>query len=186
MIKLLFLSCIFLLIGVNSKAQQRDATKANEPLTYSRVLSLDSITKGDVFDRSLIWCSKVFADSKGAINVKDKESGIIAGKASLKNYYKIPRKKDSTACFFFVDYLFDWLIEVKDNKARLSLKNVEVEESEIKYPVTNSIDPPVKIYFQSPEKQQLIWELSKKSFLIYMDAIAENLYSDLKRKADNW
>lgn len=179
--KLLIMSSLFLLIMINVSGQ----AKANEPLVYSRILTVDSVLKGDIYDRSLIWCSKVFADSKGAINVKDKESGIVAGKASLKNYYKIPRKKDSVDCFMFVDYFFDWLIEIKENKARLSLKNIQVEESDINYPVTNSVNPPVKIYFQSPEKQQLIWDLSKKSFVRYMDAIADNLYTDLKHK-DNW
>lgn len=179
--KLLFLSCFLLLTVVNLTAQQR----ADDPLTYSRILTVDSILKGDIYDKALIWCSKSFTDSKGAINVKDKESGIVAGKASLKNYYKIPRKKDSVACLFFIDYFFDWLIEIKDNKARLSLKNIQVTESDIDYPVTASVNPPVKIYFQSPEKQQLIWALSKKSFLRYMDAIADNLYSDLKQKS-NW
>lgn len=180
----LFLSCVvFLLLSVKSKAQQQTA---GEPLIYSRVLSLDSVNKDDIYDRALIWCSKSFTDSKGAINMKDKESGLIAGKALVKNYYKIPRKRDSVDCFLFVDYYFDWLIEVKDSKARLSLKNIEVEENNINFPVTNSNTPPIKIMFQSPEKQQLIWGLSKKSFVRYMDAITEDLYSDLKKKSDNW
>lgn len=159
---------------------------AGEPLIYSRVLSLDSVNKSDIYDRALIWCSKSFTDSKGAINVKDKESGLIAGKGLLKNYYKIPRKKDSVDCFLFVDYYFDWLIEVKDSKARLSLKNIEVEENDINFPVTNSLNPPIKVMFQSPEKQQLIWDLSKKSFIRYMDLISNNLHSDLIKKSDNW
>lgn len=40
--------------------------------------------------------------------------------------------------------------------------------------------------FQAPEKQQLIWDLSKKSFIRHMDAITEYLYSELKQKKDNW
>lgn len=179
--KIASLSCLILLITVKCLGQG----KADEPMVYSRILSIDSLTRGDIYDRSLIWCSKSFSDSKGAINVKDKESGIIAGKGMIKNYYKIPKKKDSVACLFFIDYFFDWLIEIKDNKARLSLKNIQVNESNIDYPVTTNVNPPMKIYFQSPEKQQMIWDLSKKSFVRYMDAVTDNLYSDLKQK-DNW
>lgn len=157
-----------------------------QPITYTRTMQIDSSAKSDLFDKALIWCSKSFTDSKGAINVKDKESGLIAGKGLVKNYYKIPRKKDSVDCLLFTDYYFDWLIEVKDSKARFSLKNIEVEENDINFPVTNSANPPIKIMFQSLEKQQMIWDLSKKSFIRYMDAIAENLYSDLKNKIDNW
>jgi hypothetical protein len=180
--KLLCLSCAVILITVKSEGQQQ----ASDPLIYSRILIADSVTKGDIYDRALIWCSKSFANSKSAINVKDKESGIIAGKGSIDNYYKIPRKKDSVSCIYFTDYLFDWLIEIKDSKARLSLKNIKVRESDIDYPVTSAVNPPVKMMFQPPERQELIWDLSKKSFIKYMDAITENLYADLRRKNDNW
>lgn len=174
----LYLSCL-LLIATGANAQ-------DSAFTYTRILQADNVSKNDLYDRALIWCSKSFTDVKGAINVKDKESGIIAGKGLLKNYYKIPRKKDSVGCFMFVDYYFDWLIEIKDNKARLSLKNIEVQENDINYPVTNTINPPVKIMFQSQEKQQLIWDLSKKSFIRYMDIIAGDLNSDMNKKADSW
>jgi hypothetical protein len=142
--------------------------------------------KGDIYDRALLWCSKAFVNSKSAINVKDKESGIIAGKGSIDNYYKVPKKKDSVSCIYFNDYLFDWLIEVKEGKARLSLKNIKVKEGEMEYDVTANINPPIKLYFQSIDKQQVIWELSKKSFIKNMDAIASNLYSELSKKSDNW
>lgn len=156
------------------------------PLIYSRVLIADSVSKNDLFDKALIWCSKSFNESKSAINVKDKESGIIAGRGSIDNYYKIPRKKDSVMCYFFTDYKFDWLIEIKDGKARFSLKNIKVTETEREYLATTSVNPPVKIMFQSPEKNQLIWALSKRSFIRYIDAITDNLYFDLKQKKDNW
>ena len=155
-------------------------------LTYSRVLVADAVTKSDLFDKALIWCSKSFSESKSAINVKDKESGIIAGKGSINNYYKIPRKKDSVLCLFYTDYKFDWLIEIKEGKARFSLKNIIVTETEREYLASTSIIPPVKIMFQSPEKNQLIWALSKSSFIRYIDAITDNLNSDLKQKKDNW
>jgi hypothetical protein len=70
-----------------AKAQAQDY-----PLTYSRVLKVDSTSKTELFDKAMVWCSKSFNESKSAINVKDKESGIIAGKALLTSYYKIPKK----------------------------------------------------------------------------------------------
>lgn len=179
--KLIYLSCVVLLISVNSWGQQR----TDNPLTYSRILTTDSILKGDIYDKALIWCSKAFSDSKSAINVKDKESGLIAGKASIKNYYKVPGKKDSVASWIFSDYIFDWLIEVKDGKARFSTKNVAYYDDLGSHPVYINSKPPGKVLFQKPEKTQMEWDMSKKYFVLYMDAITEGLYSDLKQK-DNW
>jgi hypothetical protein len=180
--KLSFLSCVLILISINCLGQQR----ADEPLVYTRVLLIDSSTKGDIYDKALLWCSKSFSDSKGAINVKDKESGIVAGKASIKNYYKVPGKKDSSASWIFSDYYFDWLIEVKDGKARFSTKNVAYHDDLGDHPVYINSKPPGKVMFQKPEKTQMEWDMSKKYFVVYMDAITENLNTDLKQKKDNW
>lgn len=174
--------CFTLLIAINLKAQQR----TDEPLIYSRVLIVDSALKGDIYDKALIWCSKSFSDSKNAINVKDKESGIIAGKASIKNYYKVPGKKDSAVSFIFSDYIFDWLIEVKDGKARFSTKNIAYHDDLGDHPIYINSKPPGKVMFQKPEKTQIEWDMSKKYYGIYMDAITETLYSDLRKKNENW
>jgi hypothetical protein len=155
-------------------------------LTYSRVLVADSVSKNDLFDKALIWCSKSFNESKSAINVKDKESGIIAGKASIKNYYKVPGKKDSTASWIFSDYIFDWLIEVKEGRVRLSTRNVVYRDELGDHPVYVNGKPPMRVMFQKPEKTQIEWDMSKKYYIVYMDAIAETLLADLKQKADNW
>jgi len=183
-------------MGINLKAQQQ-ATEApkeynktqqqtDAPLLYSRVLTVDSATKSDIYDKALVWCSKSFSDSKSAINVKEKEGGIIAGKASIKNIYKVPGKKDSVASWIFSDYIFDWLIEVKDGKARYSIKNVAYHDDLGDHAVYVNSKPPGKVMFQKPDKTQMEWDMSKKYFLIYMDAITEALYSDLKKKTDNW
>jgi hypothetical protein len=170
---------LFMIIPFVTKSQ-------DSLLTYSRVLIADSISKTDLYDKALLWCSKSFSDSKGAINMKDKESGIIAGKASIKNYYKVPGKKDSIASWIFSDYLFDWLIEVKNGRARFSIKNVAYNDDLGDHPVYINSKPPRKVMFQKPEKTQMEWDMSKKYFVIYMDAITEGLYADLMQKKDNW
>ena len=62
-------------------------------LTYSKILSFDSVSQNRIFDRTLIWCSKSFKDSKNAINVKEREGGIISGKAYLDCVYYIQKRK---------------------------------------------------------------------------------------------
>jgi hypothetical protein len=180
--KFTFLFSLSILTVVSLKAQQQ----TDDPLIYSRVLIIDSALKGDIYDKALIWCSKAFSDSKNAINVKEKETGIIAGKASIKNYYKVPGKKDSAVSFIFSDYIFDWLIEVKDGKARFTTKNVAYHDDLGDHLVYINSKPPGKVMFQKPEKTQIEWDMSKRYYGIYMDAITETLYSDLRKRNDNW
>ena len=154
-------------------------------LTYTRILQIDSISKSDIYDKALIWCSKAFTDSKSAINVKDKESGVIAGKALFTSYYKIPKKKDSVISAAYSDYLFDWLIEIKDAKLRFSLKNIYTKQFSGDYPVTINGKYPIKFAFTSEEKNQLEWDLAKKGLVKNIDILVTSLYSDIVKK-DNW
>lgn len=154
-------------------------------LIYSRVLIADSLLKGDIYDKVLIWCSKSFTDSKSAINVKDKESGIIGGKASFDSYYKIPRKKDSVISTAYTHYFFDWLIEIKDSKARFSLSNILVNEFSGDFPVMINGKPPIKFAFTSDEKNQLYWDLAKRALVYNLDILLDSLYTEFKKK-DNW
>lgn len=96
-------------------------------LTFSKILSFDSTSQNMIFDRTLIWCSKSFNDSKNAINVKERESGIISGKAYFDCPYYILNKrvsKDSIISPYYNSYQFDWLIEIKNNKLRFSISHL--------------------------------------------------------------
>lgn len=168
-------------------------------ITYTKVLIFDSIPKGNIFDKALIWCSKSFDDSKSAINVKEREGGIISGKAVIKSYYYIHKNKnhpeDSTLTLCFYDYKFDWLIEVKDNKLRYSISNLNYFRTvsstysnyDIDYPVTTSEKPPHDYMFMSSEKVKLYWKLSKENLLKKFDLLMKDLSEEIKsdkQKAD--
>lgn len=157
-----------------------------KPLLYSKVLVLDSVSKNDIYDRALLWCSKSFKDSKSAINVKDKESGIIAGKAFFLSGYKMPRKKDSVLSVTFSNYYFDLLIEIKDGKARFSLSNIMLKEMDQEFLVNENSKPPFKVWLQPDSRTQLEWDISKKYFIASMEVLSGLLYSDLVKKPDNW
>lgn len=179
--KFTFLFCLVLLIGVKSEAQQ----STGDPFVYSRILTTDSASKAELYDKALIWCSKTFTDSKSAINVKDKESGIIGGKALFNSYYKVPKKKDSIISSAYSEYLFDWLMEIKDGKLRFSLKNLFVRQFSGDYPVMIGGKPPLKFAFTSEKNNQLEWDLAKAGFLNNIDILINTLHSDLV-KNDNW
>ena len=112
------------------------AFSQNSSFSLSKVIIADSMSKDQIFDKALIWCSQSFNDSKSAINVKERDGGIIAGKAYYTSDYKIQKRKDSvfmskTFAPHFVRYHFDWLIEIKENKLKFSISNVKLAEEAV-------------------------------------------------------
>jgi len=161
-------------------------------LTYSRILKFDSLSKDEIFDKALIWCSKHFEyGSKHAIDVQERNSGIIAGKATYENKYKIPSKKDSVWMFSqFTNYRFSWLIEIKDGKLRFTTNNIEVIEENTPgyadhtyYP---GIDKQPVFLMQAKSKTKLYWELSQQYFIKNMDDLISSLNNDLVAKKSDW
>lgn len=159
----------------------------NKPLTYSTVLQADSLTKTQIFDKALVWCAEVFENSNFAIRVKERDAGLIAGAAYMAIKYMVPRKKDSTIGFMFYKYYFDWKIEAKDGKARFSIENVETETSNEKFAVTDATVPDIKYGKSIMERATIEYGLSKKTFLMVMEDIGQELAAEInKAKKDSW
>lgn len=158
----------------------------NEPLIFSKILKLDSISKNEIFDKTLIWCSKSFSDSKSAINVKEREGGIIVGKARVISSYKIPKRKDSILSMTFLNYYFDWLIEIKEGRLRFTANNIFLNDLGDEILVTNSTKAPYQVWLQPTSKTELEWKLSKENFINYLDRILESLKNEILFKNSDW
>lgn len=155
-------------------------------LTYSHILKVDTLSKNEIFDRTLIWCSKAFKDSKSAINVKERDGGIIGGKAYYQSPYEVPKKKDSTLGLIFNNYYFDWLIEIKDNKLRFTANNIILKELDKDFIVTTKKIAPFEVWLQPKSKTELEWKLSKEYFIKNLDELLSSLNSDLTSKKTDW
>ena len=155
-------------------------------VTYSRILAIDSVSKNDLFDKVLIWCSKSFNDSKSATKVNERESGIIAGKAYFNSDYKVPRKRDSISGVLFTNFYFDWLIEVKHAKLKISFTNIIVSLSNGDYPVSTSSKSPVEVWLQPKSKTDLEWKIAKEYLNRNFDMLIGSLYFDLSSKSPDW
>jgi hypothetical protein len=155
-------------------------------LTYSHILKVDTLSKNEIFDKTLIWCSKAFKDSKSAINVKERDGGIIGGKAFYLSAYMVPKKKDSTPGVVFNNYYFDWLIEIKDNKLRFTANNIILQELDKDFIVSTKKKAPFEVWLQPKSKTELEWQLSKEYFIRNVDKLMLSLQSDLIKKDTNW
>lgn len=59
-------------------------------ITYSEVVTVDSLTsKQELYSRAREWFAKTYNSSKDVVQMEDKESGKIIGKAITQVYYKM-------------------------------------------------------------------------------------------------
>jgi hypothetical protein len=155
-------------------------------LSYSHILKVDTLSKNEIFDKTLIWCSKAFKDSKSAINVKERDGGIIGGKAFYLSPYMVPKKKDSALGVVFNNYYFNWLIEIKDNKLRFTANNIILKELEKNFIVTTKKQAPFEVWLQPKSKTDLEWRLSKDYLMKNLNKLMLSLQRDLTKKDAEW
>lgn len=156
-------------------------------ITYSRVIKVDSLSRNDIYDKALIWCAKSFNNSNSAVKVKEKESGLLGGKAYMVSLYKTPRRnKDSAIGAAFSEYYFDWLIEIKEGRLRFSAKNLVYTYSGVDYPVTSSTKPPIWLMLQSKEKTQVEWSIAKAYLISKIKSFADDLEASISTKAQDF
>lgn len=159
-------------------------------ITYTRIFTAPTLKKEEIFDRTLIWCSQAFKDSKSAINVRERAGGILAGKAYFESLYKVPKKKDSVLSALFSNYFFDWLIEIKENKLRFSIPSFRIKTTPTNDGdgtiVTQSINAPYDVFLMASSKIRLEWDLAKKALINNLDKVMNSLDFELQKKKDDW
>lgn len=63
--------------------------KSTNKITYSEVVPVDSsVSKQELFGRAREWFAKTYRSSTNVIQMEDKESGIIVGKALFQVYHR--------------------------------------------------------------------------------------------------
>lgn len=157
-------------------------------LTYTKILNFDSVSKSIIYDKVLIWCSKNFKDSKNATNVKEREGGIIGGKGYSYISYRSPKVRGTGTEFgYFNDYYYDWLIEIKDNKLRITISNFILEDIvHGKCYVKAGIVPPFHNSFLSEERQQMQWKTSKEYLISFFERMSVSIYDEITTKKNDW
>jgi hypothetical protein len=60
------------------------AVFGQEPLTYTEVVQVDSVSKTELYNRAKLWFATVYNSANDVLQMDNKESGEIVGKAILK------------------------------------------------------------------------------------------------------
>lgn len=153
--------------------------------TYSKVFTIDSVSKDELFNRSLVWCSKSFKESKNAVDVKEREGGIIGGKAQLDNYYEYPNKNGKLILgVIYADYNFNWGVQIKDGKVKFSTSDIIIKYASDQYQLTTSATGPAKIMMLSQQRNDAEWKASKEHFIKVLDYYMDQLQKELNTNSD--
>lgn len=123
---------VFLVISQGSKASDTLYLDENKNFRFQKVIELGG-NKDELFTKAKLWFAETIVDAKQAIQMEDKENGIIAGKVASvfewksytvkKNkvvYYGDTWGKNSDQVQFNVRMFF------KDGKAKIILSDITI------------------------------------------------------------
>lgn len=94
---------------------------------YTEVISVDNISKNDLYISALEWMNKTYKSGKNVIQTTDKDGGMIIGKAVSQtlNYNNMGAKIDGG----YFSYTFS--IYSKDNKYKYTIDNIIFNKGEM-------------------------------------------------------
>jgi hypothetical protein len=84
---------------------------------YQKIIEQDGISKNEIYEGILQGCVKIFNESSSVIEYKDKEEGVIKGKAQYT----------PTWTFFPTTYYFIFTFEMKDGRYRVTFDGLEYD-----------------------------------------------------------
>ena len=91
--------------------------------TVQKVIVLDGQAASDIYGRTLRWASDNFVSAKDAIELQDKESGLVTVRTGLESQgYDLGRAMGGR---YYITYKIK--IEVQDGKARITCHHPDFE-----------------------------------------------------------
>lgn len=167
------LVAIFLLFIGNCFGQS-DTT-----LKYTEVVQIDSISKQELYQRARSWTNDVFNNSKNVIQINDKETGEIAGKAIFNatfSWNALGKRTTETT----VNFKFQ--ITVKDGKYKYVFTNLT--DGYYGYLLTSAKENPYQTKGISKKNLDVIWVSLKESSEYKMIGLINTLKKAMQRKSD--
>jgi hypothetical protein len=112
------LAFLLLISSINySFSQNNQGDSLNEP-TITEVITIDSTSSSQLYERAKIWLVKTFKSSKDVIQIDDKENGKIIAKGVV--LYDAPAFVPGTNFSGYFEFILT--IETKNNKFRYTFE----------------------------------------------------------------
>ncbi len=162
--KMVLSLCLSLSLGCASfESTPSDVLSAPVNYVYDVPMS-----KGQLFDKSLMWAAQTYGSANDVIQYKDRNTGKIIGKGIGKAYLNLYDRGFS--------YTFN--IDTKDKKVRLSFSNINRHDMVGRAPITGEMTQIAGLDVEYLE----CWNLAKAE----LDKIAVSYHQYLTKKADDF
>jgi len=161
-------------------------------ITYSKVNTIDSVSKSEIFSRAQTWFNITFKSSKDVLQISDKDAGHLAGKGwGVMNFQQKAglgiNQTISTKLNFNID------VWVKEGKYKYIITNIDAtDQSSAKYHygiLTSAKEMPVKMYLVGTKRSNDFWAKLKSEAQIYVGNLSKSLEDHMMKPtagSDNW
>ena len=113
-------ACALLVVLIASCASTGDMSAyPGTPPVFQKVITVQGQTVGNIYSRTLRWTSDTFVSAKDAIEIQDKESGLIAVRTSFQSVsYTLGAIAGGT---YYITYKVK--IEMQEGRVRITCDN---------------------------------------------------------------
>ena len=149
-------------------------------LKYTEVIQVDSMNKLTLYQRARAWTNDAFKSSKNVIQIDDKETGEIAGKAiydATISWNALGKRTATTT----VNFKFQIL--VKDGRYKYIFTDF-TEEGYYGYLLTSAKENPNTTKSVSKKNLDMIWDSLKESTEYKMTGLINSLKKAMQSKSD--
>jgi hypothetical protein len=157
-------------------------------ITYTEVVSVDSSAKKqELFSRAREWFAKAYKSSTNVIQMEDKESGKIIGKALMQVYHKAMGREYPSG---YINYTIS--IYLKDGRYKYEITDFYHTGQPGGVPAYGACEDMIKTTLKA---MGVSYQKTFNYYLFQMDNNIKNLIVDLKAamivkvantKKDNW
>ena len=149
-------------------------------LKYTEVVQIEGISKQSLYQRARSWANDVFKSSKNVIQIDDKETGEIAGKAIFNatiSWNALGKRTAETP----VNFKFQ--IIVKEGKYKYIFTDFN-ETAYYGYLLTSAKDNPYKTKGVGKKNMDMIWVSLQESTEYKIGSLVSSLKKAMQEKGE--
>lgn len=165
---------VFLFLAGNCFSQSDTALK------YSEVIQVEGISKQELYQRARSWANDAFKSSKNVMQIDDKETGEIAGKALFDatiSWYALGKRSAATT----VNFKFQ--IIMKDGKYKYIFS--DLTDNYYHYLLTSAKENPYQTEGMGKKNLDMIWVSLKESSEPKMINLVNSLKKAMQKKSES-
>lgn len=157
-------------------------------ITFTHINTVQDISKQIIYERVKLWSVSSFKNVSGALQLDDKESGLLAYDASAQELSPNAPKTDVTwkLVEWFHKYTFKFKIQIKDGKYKVDITDIKSTDAAGEYhELTLNKIAPYKYTFSKQSKADREWADMKVTFENFISKFFISLDKEITKK-DDW